>query len=129
MTVSIRVEPETGIAVATCSGGLSVQDAREGAAALWAAPDWDGRAAAWDFQAAKFEMSAADVREIAGFILRNQPTPPPARLAFIVPGDADFGMARMFEVFREAPGTALRVFRDADAARDWLSTGDPADSA
>ena len=122
MTVSIRVEPETGISVATCSGVLGVDDAREGVAALWSDPGWLVRSAGWDFRDAQFDLSTPNVRGIAQFVLQHQPEPPPARVAFVTRRDVDFGMARMFEVFREDPRTEFRVFRDYDQALRWAGS-------
>lgn len=120
MGFSIRVDDETGVATVTYSGVVRVDDARESAAAFWKAPGWAGRAAAWDFREAEFDLSSSDVQEIARFILRNQPTPPPAKIAFVTGRDVDFGMARMFEVYRRSPDTAFRVFRSYGDAISWL---------
>jgi hypothetical protein len=119
MSTSIEVEPETGIAIATCSGVLRVENAREAARALWETPGWRGRSAVWDFRAAAFDVSAAETREIAKFVLERQPTPPPARIAFVTQRDVDFGMARMFGILREDPGTAFSVFRRYEEAIRW----------
>ena len=119
MTVAIQIEPETGIAIATCFGILRSDDAEAGATALWANPGWLGKAAVWDFREAQFDISSMDVRELAQFVLQNQPSPPPSRIAFVTRRDVDFGMARMFEVFRETPPTEFRVFRDYDEALSW----------
>jgi hypothetical protein len=126
MATSIRIEQETGVAIATCSGALGPDEARQFAAALWKLPGWGGRSALWDFRDAVFDFSSASVRRIAQFVLANQPTPPPARIAFVTQRDVDFGMARMFEVFREDAGTAFRVFRDYDEALDWARSLGPA---
>jgi hypothetical protein len=119
MAISIRVEPETGIAVATCTGVLGPDDAREGVSALWEDPRWLGQAAIWDFRRAKFDLSSADVRETALFVLERQPDTPPARVAFVTGRDVDFGMARVFEAFRDDARTDFAVFRDYDEALDW----------
>jgi hypothetical protein len=121
MPISIRVDDETGVAAIACSGVLRVEDAVESAAALWKSPGWAGRAAAWDFREARFDMSSSDIQGIARFILQNQPTPPPEKVAFVTARDAEFGMARMFEVYRKAPGTDFRVFRSYEDAISWLS--------
>ena len=128
MTVSIWIEPETGIAIATCSGVLRPEDAKEGAEALWRNPGWLGESAVWDFREAHFDLSSPDVQGLAQFILRNQPTAPPSKIAFVTQRDVDFGMARMFEVFRQDPSTEFRVFRDYDEALSWARSGesDPA---
>lgn len=119
MAVTIRIEKTTGLAIATCSGMLRLNDALEGATALWRTRAWPGRSAVWDFRAAEFDVSESDVREIARFVLENQPESAPSKVAFVTERDVDFGMARMFEVYREDSRTDFRVFRDYDEAIRW----------
>ena len=121
--ISIEIEPVAGIAIISASGSLSREDAEEGATALWNAPEWSGEAAVWNFESARFDVSPAEARGLASFILRNQPSPPPRRMAFVTPHDVDFGMARVFQVFREESGTEFRVFRDPDEALAWALEG------
>jgi len=75
MPFSMRFEPETGLVIATCSGAMGLNDAREGAAAVWEKPEWSGN---------------------ARFILERQPAIPPSRVAFVTARDVDFGLVRMF---------------------------------
>ncbi len=119
MPFSIDIEPETGFATITCSGTLTIRDAREALSALWNTPEWSRRAAVWDFRASRFDITPAQAREIAGHVLRGQPSPAASRVAFVVGSDADFGLARVFEVFRADPRTAFRVFRDYPEAVIW----------
>jgi hypothetical protein len=125
VAISIHVEPETGMAIVTCSGVLRVDDAKEGAAALWKSPGWSGTSAVWDFREAQFDMTPSDPRELARFILHNQPAKAPERIAFVASRDVDFGMARMFEAFREDPRTAFQVFRDYEEALSWARSAEP----
>ncbi len=125
MLVSIQIEPETGIAIVTCSGVLRLNDAHEDAAALWKTPGWAGRSVVWDYREAQFDLSSSDIRDLAQFILQHQPATPPSKIAFVAGRDFDFGMSRMFEVFREDPGTAFRVFRDYDEAISWAQSLEP----
>lgn len=126
MTISIRVEPGTGTAIANCSGVLRRSDAETGAAALWGTPGWPGRSAVWDFRDARFDLSTGDIHEIARFILHHQPATPPSRVAFVTARDVDFGMARMFEAFRDDPRTEFRVFRSYEDAVQWAASPGPA---
>ena len=123
--VSIHIEPGTGMAIVTCSGVLRVSDAKESAAALWKTPGWLGEAAVWDFREAEFDVSSSDIHEVAQFISNHQPATPPARVAWVTPRDVDFGLARMFEVFREDPRTVFRVFRDDEEAVSWARSPRP----
>jgi hypothetical protein len=125
MPYSIQIEPETGMAIATCSGVLRLNDAQEAAAALWKTPGWAGRSAVWDFREAQLDFSVSDTRELAQFILQHQPATPPSKIAFVTGRDFDFGMSRMFEAFREDPGSAFRVFRDYDEAISWAQSLEP----
>lgn len=127
MKGSIQIEVKGGIAIATCTGALRAADAREGAQALWRTSGWSGKAAVWDFRKAQFDLSSAEIDGVARFILRNQPVPPPARIAFVTGREVDFGMGRAFEVYREDPRTAFRVFRDYDQAMLWARGQEPED--
>ncbi len=124
MAISIEIEADSGLAIISCSGELTLEDARQAAVSLWSAPGWSGESAVWDFLMARFELSSSEVRRVAQFILGNQPDPPPSRMAFVAARDAEFGLARMFEVYRAAPGTRFRVFRDLPDAIEWARTGD-----
>jgi len=122
MPFSLRLEPETGIVIATCSGDLGLNDAKGGAAAYWENPECSGRPVVWDFRSAHLNVVASEVREIARFILERQPPTPPSKVAFVTASDADFGLGRMFEMVREHPSTQVRIFRDYDEAVSWART-------
>ena len=128
MTISIHIEPESGMAIATWSGVLGLSDARDGASALWNAPGWLGQSAVWDFREATFSLSTADIREVAAFITGHQPKTPPARIAFVTTRDVDFGLSRMFEAHRTDPRTEFQVFRDYEKALNWARSVGPEDA-
>ena len=119
VTISVEVDPVSHVAVVRCPGPLMRADATEAAERLWSTEGWDGDSAVWDFREAQFKLSASDVQFVARFILRNQPATPPSRMAFVTPGDANFGLARMFAVYREQPKTDFRVFRELPDAISW----------
>jgi len=122
MPFSLRLEPETGIVIATCSGDLGLNDAKAGAVAFWENPECSGRPIVWDFRSAHLKVAAAEVREIARFILERQPPTPPSKVAFVTASDPDFGLGRMYEMVREHPSTQVRIFRDYDEAVSWART-------
>jgi len=47
------------------------------------------------------------------------------RVAVVAPRDADFGMFRMFQAFRELGEDRMAVFRDIQDACDWLGVKVP----
>ena len=47
-----------------------------------------------------------------------------SRRAFLVTNDLQFGLARMFETYRELNGeTGIRVFRSLEEAMEWIVAG------
>ncbi len=120
MTIAYRPDPDSRIVIATCTGTLTPEDAREASRTVWSRPEWRGRGILWDFRGAELGFRPDDVRAFAQFILENQPPEPPPRIAILTGRDVDFGMARMYEVHRQHPSTGLRVFRDYDEAIGWL---------
>ena len=125
MSISLSFDPENGLVIATCSGSLRVDDAWEGATVFWSRPDWSGKPVVWDLRSAQLDVLGADVQEIARFILEHQPESPPPRVAFVTGRDVDYGLARMFQVYRQHPATQVRVFRDYEEAVSWARTGYP----
>ena len=122
MAVSMRRDVATGVVIATCSGTLGVDDAKAGAGAVWNDPEWSGKPIVWDLRLAHLDVGAEDVREVARFVLERQPSTPPPKVGFVTARDVDFGLARMFEVFRQSPSTEVRIFRDFDEAMSWAGT-------
>lgn len=123
--MSIQVEVKTRNVTVTCRGALRARDAREGAEAVWVTPGWSGQPIVWDFRGAQFDLSSAEIRDIAHFVLRGQPIPPPARVAFVTGRDVDFGMSRMFGAYRDDPRTEFRVLRDYKKAIRWAQGDEP----
>ena len=119
MTVSIQVEPKTGLAICTCSGILEIDEAMNGAKSLWQTQDWLGKAAVWDFRKAHFNLSSSDIEKVSQFILHHQPAIPPSKISFVALSDLEYGLSRMFEVYRQDQRTDFRVFRDFEEALNW----------
>jgi hypothetical protein len=46
------------------------------------------------------------------------------KVAFVVSGDLEFGLARVFQAFSPADSAMVQVFRDYQEAVAWLSGGD-----
>jgi len=65
-------------------------------------------------------MDARVIRELG----MTRPSVPGRKIAIVVPTDAAFGLARMYQSFGPDPAHdgASRVFRDRDAALAWLQS-------
>jgi hypothetical protein len=64
----------------------------------------------------KLEIAGSTVRALA----RLNPFGAGARRALLVGSDVAFGMARMYQTFRDTSPDELEVFRDLDPALEWL---------
>ncbi len=67
-----------------------------------------------------FLIDAAAVQQLAVL----QPYEPDVRRALLVATDFAYGMSRMYQMLRESPRDQLDVFRDLDAALEWLELAD-----
>ena len=65
-------------------------------------------------------VTAAGVRALAD---RPFALSAASRRGIVVPSDLSFGMARMYEVLRNAKSGAIQVFRDYEQAQRWVTTG------
>ena len=119
MPFSIFFESQADLVVATCSGTVQMNDATLGAVVMWDNPEWSGKPIVWDLRSARLDVRGSEVREIADYILKHQPTIPPPKVAFVTARDVDFGLARMFQTIRQHPDTQVEVFRDYEEAVSW----------
>lgn len=124
LSTTITIMPKSGMALVKCTGPINAAGAREAAAALWETEGWSKELALWDFREAWFDIVPSDAREVGEFIVTHQPPEVPRRVAWVVAREVDFGMVRIFEVYREDKRTAHRVFRDFDDAVAWVEGGD-----
>jgi len=79
----------------------------------------------WDLRSAQLDVQGADVEEVARFILQRQPKTPPPRVAFVTGRDVDYGLMRMYQVYRNHPSTEVHIFRDYEEAVSWARSGGP----
>lgn len=68
------------------------------------------------------DLSAFDAAKMRVISARS-PLAPTARRAFVVRGDANFGLGRMFETYSRLSERAavVRIFQDLDEALAWLA--------
>ena len=67
-----------------------------------------------------FELRVSTLRELASL----SPFGAGSRRALVVGSPAAYGMARMFQVFRQRSPDAVQVFRTLAAALEWLTLAD-----
>lgn len=70
------------------------------------------------------DISSSDVRAAAQRSA-NLSRDTEFRVAVVAPSDADFGMSRMFQAFRELGDDRMDIFRELQEACDWLGVKVP----
>ena len=120
MELVIDKHSEKGIVVGIAKGPMRLPDLRESAATFWREVSGSEARVLWDLREVTFDLSAADVEQFAEFGKRHSPFAG-LRMAFLVSRDLEFGLLRMFEVFRATERTQTAVFRVRAEAIHWLA--------
>jgi hypothetical protein len=121
-----EIDKERRLITSTASGVITLPEVWAHQQRLETDPDFDaGFAQLLDVtQVTKLELSSDDVRRVAD---SNSFSPNP-RVAIVATSSLIYGMARMFQIFREMKGEEkTRVFRDRDEALAWVLGKDDAD--
>ena len=120
MPLSYVIDKHRGLVTSTASGVLSYADIAAHQEGLKKDPDFDPKFdQLFDGTAVtKIELTAGEVQTIA----RQRLFAAGSRQAFATSTEFAYGMARMFEIYRETSGAGrlVRVFNGVEAAREWL---------
>ncbi|HEY6268086.1 MAG TPA: hypothetical protein VIX11_07310 [Candidatus Acidoferrum sp.] len=121
-----EIDKERRLITSTASGVITLPEIWAHQEKLDKDPDFDPSfAQLLDVtQVTKLKLSSEDVRRVAeSNTLSTNP-----RLAIVATSSLVYGMARMFQIFREMKGEEkTRVFRDRDEALAWVLGKDGAD--
>jgi len=120
MPLSFVIDKQRGLVISTVSGVLTYADIAAHQVRLKNDPDFDP---AFDqlfdgTGVTKIELTADEIRTIA----RQKLFAAGSRQAFATSSELAYGMARMFEIYRETSGTGrlMRVFNGLEEAMEWL---------
>ena len=122
MSASYRIDKERRLVMSTGTGALTKEDILGHMDRISKDPDFDPDFSQLvDFrQITGVEFGPEDVRQFAQRSIYSSC----ARRAILVKDDLQFGLARMFEIYRELNGeSGIRVFRTLDEAMDWIQVG------
>ena len=124
MGIEFRIDSEEGIFYMVVDGDLDVDDFITGLTEIMTYEDFEkGMGAIFDLMASTWESDPEDLRRISRFLIENSERIGPSRCALVVGSDRAYGMSRMFEVFSGETSVNVRVFRDLDEAKRWLTEG------
>lgn len=102
----------------TTGGSLTVEEIER----LVHEVEWKGvRDVLWDLRNLREAPgSSGELRDAAQMVAKSRALFEGGKVAILVAREHDFGNARMFQVFAEGSGVEYRVFRDHDAALEFL---------
>ena len=120
MAITFDLESVKGVAIGIAHGSLTLDEIRESAAAMWQLIEGSEIRILWDLRDARFNFAETELRGLAEYFRRIARSTE-FRTAFVVSEDLEFGLVRMFEVFRETEGARTSVFRDKERAVEWLT--------
>jgi hypothetical protein len=119
MPVTFSIDPDLHLVTCKGHGILTKEEMDTHIRALQASPAFDkNHRQFWDLsEVSEITISFTDLMWIAEVNVFSLTTP----RAFLAPANAIFGVARMFEMLRQAKGeTGIRVFRERAEALKWL---------
>jgi hypothetical protein len=125
MAVSYRVLPEQGVVVVELRGRVGDAELIDAADRLIA--DTDRLPGLHELVDARemevSDLSSAALRRVADRFAAGPRPDEGVRIALVAASDAAYGLARMYQVFRDASAAEFRVFRELPEARAWLGLG------
>lgn len=128
MAIDYRIDETSRIVFAVPRGTFTPEDLEAYQKGVWSRPELKAYHELVDMrQVERVEYGSAwKVREMAGLAASMDDSGAPTRLAIVAESDPHFGLARMYQTFREVHPKStreVRVFRSYDEALRWVSGG------
>ena len=119
MPTTYEINKQRRLVISTGSGRITLAEALAHQEKLQKDPDFDPSfSQVIDLtRITDFALEANDIRRLAqGTIFSRE-----SRRAIVASSDLVYGLGRMYEILRETAGEdGIRVFRNLDAALDWI---------
>ncbi len=119
MPIRYRVYREKRLLSAVLSGDVSSLEMLSYLKKIRSEPNSDNLDRLVTFEDIKDFMSGQQIGNVA--IYENRLFPQTGnRIALVASSDAEYGLSRQYQLYRDHPADKLKVFRDMKAATDWL---------
>ena len=119
MDASFEFDPARRLVIVTVRGELTDEGLLEGYDRLMGdpryRPDYDQLV-----DLSNAEGGKVTTHGVRALVARPPEFVPSARRAIVIRSDLGFGMAHMFQILRGDGAGQVQVFRDLDAAKQWL---------
>jgi hypothetical protein len=123
--ISYEIFHDARLVVATVSGVMTGEDLSAYQTDVWTREELAGYDEIVDLTGVEsFDYQSGDqVKELARLAGKMDVSHHPGRLAIVAPSVEAFGLARMYQTYREmAPGNkVIKVLKSMAEARDWLT--------
>ena len=124
MPIELEIDQSASLTTFVVTGELRMDELRSALTEVYQSESFSMKSL-FDLRAGEAStLTSAEIREMVPLIEERRTHPGQARWAVVAPRDVEFGMSRMFEVFAEKIPSDMRVFRDIEAAKRWLETGE-----
>jgi hypothetical protein len=125
MSVEFRIDKDEGIVYGTLKGEVDVDEVLTELNGIISDADYDpGLNGITDLRESNWESDQGDLRKLVHFLIKHRKQIGRSRSAVVVSSDRAYGMSRMFEVFSSESSINVRVFRDFEEAKRWVTGGD-----
>jgi len=120
--MELRIDEEKGIARIVLAGPVGEKEILEAFDAAVEHPKYKpGMPRLWDFRRADLSsLDTAAVAALAEYPMRFPKGICDVRVAFVVAGQLEYGLTRMFQAMSEDERTDIGIFYSTEEAESWL---------
>ena len=121
MSVDCQIDKQNALVLTTARGVLNADDIMAFRRRLAANPDFspDMKQLIELLGVTEVKVTKTEWRALA----KTDPFMPGAQRAIVGDQNITYGILRVYEMMTDRPGISVHVFRDMEAAREWLGIG------
>jgi len=122
MPIETMIDKESGIIIRTMIGDFTFEEIRSSFEALIDHHDFDkDLPVLWDFRKTDARnIYKKEIKSIVAFYESQSERRSGIKVAFVVPSDFEYGIARMFEAHALYVPAEIEIFRNYEDAMAWL---------
>lgn len=126
MAIKYKVLPDQKIIITQAQAGVSIDEMRSHMSTVSSHPDiHPDFSHLFDLREAKnINFNTNEVKQLAEFSYFDDSS----KRAIVASSDLYYGMARMYEIFKESSSANIRVFRTYEEAKEWIGLQEQNDS-
>lgn len=122
-----HIDTARGVLYWKASGSFTLQELLEALSEVMDHPDYHpGMKSLNDLREITLAFATPEVQTLAGLLAERSSVIGEGKVAVVLTHDAAYGMGRAFQVYAESCSAEIQVFRDMQAACDWLGIELPA---